>query len=163
MNLRDYQNKIFSTLSTDETTLRLLIYKPTNMFDDPLDTSKPNIMDMDEEERYKYIEDLIYSTPSIDGLDVKPKCRIVVYPGRRKPDSGNYKVSTQEMIFDVFAHKDYNNMDMRCSWICDRISELLFESRIVGMGEIKNYSGKPINAPMDYTGYQLVFDIGSGN
>lgn len=163
MNLKDFQNKIFTTLSTDETLLRLLIYKPSNMLDNPLDSSKPNILNMDEETRYAYIEDRIYPTRSIDGLDVEPKCRVIFYPGRRKPDSNNYKVSSQEIIFDVFAHREYNNMDMRCSWICDRISELLFENKIVGLGEAKNYNGKPINAPMDYTGYQLVFEIGDGN
>lgn len=164
MNLKDMQSTLFSTLSTDETLLRLLIYKPQSQSDSPLDPSKANIMDMAEEQRYDYINDRIYFTPSIDGLDVDtPKCRIVFYPGRRKSDNGNYMVSSQEIIFDVFAHKEYNNMDMRCSWICDRISELLFGSHLVGMGEIKVYNGKPINAPMDYTGYQLVFDIGSGN
>lgn len=164
MDLKKYVQDIFKLLSTDEDFLRLIIYKPNNRSDNPLDPNKPNIMDMDAVERYQYIDDRIVFTPSTDNLDDDPKCRVVIRTGKRKTSKNNFKTSSQEIIFDVLAHKDFNDVDVRCNWICDYINDLIFDGRVIGINNIRDVSGSPLNVSVkDYIGYQLVFDIGSVN
>lgn len=164
MKLKDIITTIFKLLSTDETFLRLIIYKPNSPTDDPLDPNKPNIMDMDVTDRYNYINDRIVFTPSTDNLDKDPKCRVVISTGKRSTYKNNFQIASQQLIFDVLAHKDFNDVDVRCNWICDYINDLMFNKRIVGVKEVRDVSGSPLNVGVkNYIGYQLVFDLGSGN
>jgi hypothetical protein len=153
---------IFKVLTSDETLLRLLYYKPVNYFDDPLDAAKANILDKQPVDRWEIINDLIYATPKTDDLTSAAKCRLFFYPGRRSSTS-NYLFSTQEVIFDVLVHFDYENVDQRMSWVADRINDLLCNQRVTGFGKVEFKSGSPISSPTGYVGYRLIYGIGSDN
>jgi hypothetical protein len=164
MDLKKNIQDIYKVFINDETLLRLLYYKPVDANDYPLDSSKPNLLDMSATDRQAIIDDRIYFTKSVDKLDTTPLCRIIIYPGRRKPSVDNYKTPTQEFIFDVMAHKDYQNVDVRCQWICDRINDLIFENRITGIKTVKNVNGQPIAPPApNYEAYRLTYEFGSVN
>lgn len=118
---------------------------------------------MSEDEKWKIINDRIKTTSKTDDLDNNRKCRLVFYSGSRS-HSNNYKVSEQEIVFDILVHFDYENVDFRMSWICDRINELLFDERVTGIKKITFEGGRPIpSVANEYVGYKLSYIIGSVN
>ncbi|NBI28600.1 hypothetical protein [Chengkuizengella marina] len=161
MKMRENMKDLYRLFTTDETLLRLLYYKPTHGNDDPIDESKPNILDMDVSERWGIIEDRIKTTPTSENLDKEAKCRLLFYPGRRS-NTDNYYLANQEIYFDVLSHFNYDGRDMRLSWICDHINNLIFDKKITGIGNVLFESGQPIEAPESYIGYRLRYSIGSG-
>jgi hypothetical protein len=162
MKMRKNLQDIYKILTQDEIILRLLYYKPINANDNPLDLNKENILDKPIEEKWEIIMDRIKTTPTTDKLDIEPKCRVCFYPSRRG-NTNNYLYATQQVTFDVLVHFDYDNVDLRLSWICDRINELLFDKRITGIGKINFVSGSSIPQPIEkYIGYRLIYDFGSG-
>ena len=160
MRMRDNLIDIYKVLTTDETLLRLLFYLPENANDHPLDETEENILDKEIGERWEIIQDRIKKTPNVSGLDEEPKCRILFYPGRRRT-TGNYLVANQIIVMDVLAHYYYEDVDMRNSWICDRLNELMFDKRITGLGKINFVDGNQISAPENYVGYRLTYAFGS--
>lgn len=164
MNLRKYSMDIEKLLVEDETLLRLLIYKPSNYLDNPLDTTKPNILDMPVDDMWKLIKDRVVSAPKFDDLDAgEEKCRLLFYPSNGRPQNDNYLYSTQQYTFDIFVHFNYQNIDKRLEWICDRVNELVFDKRITGMGKVAFKDRGKLSAPNNYLGYRLVYEFGSGN
>jgi len=162
MQFKQYQTNVFKVLSNDSDLLKILFHLPKHNNDNPLD--KEDILSMPSSQKWSIIKDLIKFTPSVRGLDKEPKCRVIFYNENRNPQADNYKVSEQHIRFDIFAHADYNDMDMRLSMICDRINDLMFDKRIAGMGKVEQVGGDIIgSAPEDYIGYYLVYKIGSGN
>jgi hypothetical protein len=163
MMMRKMIQDIYKVLVQDETLLRLLHYKPKDALDDPLDPSKPNILDMEEKSKWKIINDCVATTPQVSDLDTSEKCRILFYFGRRER-TDNYLFANQEIIFDVITHVDFDGVDQRLSWICDRVNELIFNKRLTGIGKIY-FSGGGImnNVPNNYTGYKLLYTVGSEN
>jgi hypothetical protein len=160
MKMRENLIDIYKIFTTNETLLRLLYYLPSSAADDPLDPAKPNILDMAEEEKWKIITDRIIPAPKVHGLDKDPKCRICFYPGRRS-NTTNYKVADQEVRVDVFTHHDFNNVDLRLSWISDHVDELLFNKPITGIKKIKFDGGNNLSAPEEYLAYSMKYEIGS--
>lgn len=158
--LRENLQAFYKALTSDETILRLLYYKPANATDNPLDSSKTNFSDMSVEEKWSIIFDRVMTTPTYNGLDTSPICRICFYAGRRS-NTNNYKVADQKIIFDIFTHFEYDSVDLRNSWICDRINELIFDKGITGIGKVTFVDGDGIASPEGYTGYRLVYSIGS--
>jgi hypothetical protein len=160
MEMRKHLQEIFKVCSQDETLLRLLIYKPDNSLDDPLDKTKPNILDKSETEKWSLINDRIKFTPSVHGLDQDNICRLLFYPAPRTPNR-NHLSPTQDIKFDVLAHYEFNDIDMRMSWICDRIHELMNQKRISGFGKVRFVRGQDIGTPVDgYIGYRLTYEFG---
>jgi hypothetical protein len=161
---KKYTSDISNLFYNDETILRLLHYKPENRLDDPLDENKPNILDMvDEDKKWELIDDCIMTAPKTSDLEKKPKCRLFVYPGVRRPTNDNFLFANQQFNFDVLTHADFQNMDLRNEWICERVNELIFGKRIAGLGKVLFKGGQPINAPKDYQGYRLVYEFASEN
>lgn len=165
MGLRKYTLDIVNLLSNDETLLRLLYYYPKNALDDPLDSNKQNILDMDIDTRTAIIDNRIVTAPKFDDLDNEdnPICRLLVYPGIGRSYSNDYMVANQEYNFEVYVHFDYENADRRMEWICDRINELLFDNWITGMGKVYFKTRRPKPAPANYIGHQLIYEFGSVN
>jgi len=159
---KEYQSDVFKVLSNDPDLLKLLYHLPQNNNDNPLE--KEDILSMENEKKWGIIRDRIKFTPVIRGLDNDPKCRVILYNANRKPQSDNRYNSIQQISFDVFAHADYNDVDMRMSMICDRIHELMFDKRITGLGKVEFESGELLGEVVkDYIGYHLTYKIGSGN
>lgn len=161
MNMTKNQQDLYKLLSTDEKLLRLLYYLPKNAQDDPFSPNKPNILSLPDSQKWSIIEDVLKFTPTYNGLDSTPKCRLLFYPGRRG-NTYNYLVALQEINIDVFVHYLANDKDLRLSRICDRVNELLSDEKVTGIGNVKFVRGINVPAPDDYLGYNLVFSIGSG-
>jgi hypothetical protein len=161
MRMRENLMDIYRSLTQDETLLRLLFYKPSNASDNPLSPTKENILDKSASDKWDIILDRIKTTSKTDDLDNVEKCRILFYAGRRG-NTSNYLVANQQIIFDVLCHFSFEDVDLRSSWINDRLNEILFNSRITGIGKITFEGGSPINAPNNYVGYRLTYSIGSG-
>lgn len=160
MGMRQSFEEIYKTFTSDETLLRLLYYKSNDITDNPLDPYKPNILQMDEYQRWGIINDVIKNHPTVDGLDTQPKCRILFYAGQRVP-TNNYQMSDQEVVIDVIVHNSFEEVDFRSSWICDRISELLSNEKKWGIGKTFFSHGSPIGVPDNYIGYRLQYSFGS--
>ncbi|WP_243357250.1 hypothetical protein [Bacillus litorisediminis] len=158
-NLKD----IAVTLQNDETLLRLLYYPPKDLSQntpDPLDPSLPNILEMDISKLWEIRDKHILFVPKTDDLTGNKLCRVYLYAGRRIP-SRNYLIADQEVIIDTLCHTSYESVDLRSMRISDRINELLVSERITGIGRIDYVDGRQINAPLDYVGFQNVYEFGS--
>ena len=164
--MRENLKDIYRVLTTDETLLRLLHYKPEDANDDPLDVSKPNILDMSDADKWGIINDKIVTTYKVtDLVDKDPKCRILFYPGRRS-GTGNYMMASQDIVIDVFVHMSFDIVDLRLSWICDRLSDLLFKKDVTGANKMSFREGRNVRTNKDadsYVGYEMVYHFGSVN
>lgn len=143
---------VYSVIMQDMKIRRLLVYE-----NDPLNESLSDIND------YNKIAEKVIFTPTFDGLDVDKTNRICVYLGIRDMDRHKHKLSNQELYVDVLSHRNYHDRDARAYMICDRINQIISESRITGIGKIYFSRGFPISAPTGYIGYRLVYDMGSSN
>ena len=163
MKMRESLTRVYNELSSDEELLRLLYYKPENALDDPLSIEKSNVLDKSEDEKWDIIEDVIAKSKKIQDLDSDKKMRILMYLSRRSPERGNYWVSSQYLVVDVVAHKDFDEMDFRLSWICDKVNEILFNNHVAGTGKLKFIDGDDLKTPDDYVGYRLVYAYSNTN
>ena len=157
MRTTEYLVKFFNTLTHDETLKRLLIYKPKNSLDDPLDKTKPNI-EMD----WRKIDEVILRSPKTDEMSKKSICRICMYLGFRTK-SNNFRVDTQDIVFDIYAHiEGFDEVDFRLSQIIDRLSELLQDKKVAGVNKTTLRTSTYIaNPPSGYVGYRMVYKFGS--
>lgn len=163
MKMKENLTRVYRTLIEDEDLLRLLYYKPVNQLDDPLSDDKDNVTDMPTDDRWKIIDDVVKKTAKIQDLDSDRKMRVLVYLSRRVPEGGNFWVSNQNLVIDVVVHTDFDGMDFRMSWICDRINEILFNNHVAGTGKLKFVTGDNISTPDDYVGYRLVYSFSNIN
>ena len=163
MRMRENLMDIYKVLINDEILLRLLYYKPSDMNDDPLSLDKPNILDKPDVERWEIINNVIKRTEKTTDQDQTEKCRVLIYPGKRRGDGRNYMVSEQDVFIDVLVPIYYDEVDFRLSWICDRINELLFDKEITGLNKIKFNGGGLKNAPNGFIGYTLVYKFSTTN
>jgi hypothetical protein len=152
---------ILNVLYFDETLLRLLYYPPlnlTNKTPDPLDSSLPNVIDIDPDYIIRYSR--IMKAPKDDDLTQdNPICRMFVYAGRRTPDNGNYAMSIQEVKIDIFVHNSFEEGDLRLARISDRLNELFVSKKVTGIGKMEYKNGAPLNSPLGYVAFQHVFII----
>jgi hypothetical protein len=151
--------KIIKYLKSDEELNRLLYYPPEDLGEDvldPLDSNLPNIMTMNVEKRAEIINKRIMKSTKYKDLEKDSICRLYVYAGRRSPN-GNYQSADQELVIDIYCHSDFENGDLRSLRISDKLNQLLSQSRIVGIGQMDFDGARPINAPYEYVGYQVVF------
>lgn len=158
--MRDNIAAIYKVFTNDETLLRLLYYKPVDANDNPLDPLKQDILTMDAITKANIINDLIKTTPTVTDLSNTEKCRILFYPGRRT-STNNYLIAKQEIVFDILVHFDFDNVDLRLSWITDRLNELVCNQKITGLGKVYFVAGGSIGAPPNYVGYRVTFSFGS--
>lgn len=160
MTMKENIQDIYKTLTVDETLLRLLFYQPVNASDDPLDPTKENILD--KTDKWAIIMDRIVTAPKFDDLDDKIKCRLLLYHGHGRKSS-NHLFTRQEFCFEVFTHFNFDNVDQRLSWTCDRLDELMERKRITGFGNMMSKDRRPTSAPKNYIGYKLVYEFYNEN
>lgn len=149
---------VYKILNNDEDLLRLLYYKPINFSDDPLDETKPNILDMTNSEKWEIINDVIVPGIKVDDLETEEKCRIIIFMGDRN-GLRNDSFSNQNITIDILAAISIDNIDFRLCWICDRVNELLFDELITGLSKVNFKGGKTFNAPKGYVGYRINFEF----
>ncbi|MBD1379214.1 hypothetical protein [Metabacillus arenae] len=162
MDLKDFSIEVENILK-DEELLRLLHNKPQNRLDDPLDESKPNILEKDDEELWELIDFHLIPAIKIDDLEENQICRIFYYAGNGAPTNTNYLFSNQEYIFDVLVHNDFQIMDKRLEMICDRLNDLIFNKRVGGIGKTLFKRRHPINAPKNYMAFRLIYEFCNEN
>lgn len=160
MGMYDDFLSIIKYLKSDEEINRLLFYPAEDVGNDvldPLDTNLPNILDMNVEKRAEIINQRIVKSSKFKDLENESICRLYVYAGRRNPN-GNYLSANQELVIDIMCHSDFENGDLRSLRISDRLNQLFFQSRLAGIGQMDFVGARQINAPYEYTGYQVIFE-----
>lgn len=162
MNMHDYLAKIDEILRNDVDLWKLLYHKSTHFDDDPL--KKENILELPPKEMFDIVNLRLKHTPVTKDLADIEINRIIFYPAPRRPQSQNYMVATQEINFDIFCHRDFNDVDMRLAKICDRVNEIFSNKHITGMGKVAFVDGRPFTLiEQGYIGYTLIYAFGSGN
>ena len=161
MQYRKYIIDFFKVLQDDEELLRLLANTPKNGMDDPLSSSKPNIVGSPSQSAI--VKERIIRSPKTSDLPKSQICRVCMYLAQSVPSRTNKKVATQNIVFDVYAHIDkFDAIDVRALWICETIHKLVYSKKITGFGEVEMYQNAIItNAPDGYIGYRMVFNFGS--
>ncbi len=155
--------KMFEDLSAIDEVLRndidlwkLLYHESKHFDDDPLD--KDNILEYPPEEMFPIIKLRLKHTPVTKDLANIQINRIIFYPAPRRSQRGNYATASQEVNFDIFCHRDFNDIDMRLSKLCDRVNELISNRSIAGIGKATFVSGNPFTlADEGYIGYKLTY------
>ncbi|MFJ7982434.1 hypothetical protein ACIQ1D_19410 [Lysinibacillus xylanilyticus] len=151
-------NAIYQKLIADEELLRLLTYLPNgfdvkgNYHPDPLDESLANLVDKENEEYWKLVDERIVLGEKTSDLLESQLCKVYIYEGRRRPVFENYLVATQEIYVDIFIHESFDR-DLRISRISDRINELICLEHIAGIGRLEYKAGNPREAPTHYRRY----------
>ncbi len=164
MKMKSYLTNVYKILTQDETLLRLLYYKPSSPFDDPLDTNKSNVLDLPEDELWEFIEDRIKFTPTTEGLDSENICRIFFYPSTRSPRNQSYRTADQYINVDIHVHRDFNDKDMRLAWICDHLNDLLFDEKVSNLGKVRLQNAKEMTELVKgYLAYSFTYEVGSVN
>jgi hypothetical protein len=158
---KNYIKDTFLVLSQDETLKRLLWYPPKNILNntpDPLSPTLPNIND-DEDFYWQVIEDRILLNSKSDDLVDDPKCRLYLYLGDVHPTSHRYYIK-QDIVIDILWEELFDN-DLRFDSISQTLKSLLVGKQITGIGKMEFYDGMPIGSPKNYSGYRLIFQVGS--
>lgn len=160
---------VYSQLINDECLLRYLHYVPKNQLDNPLDSNKPNILELPLEERFKIIEKTVRFMDKEFPLELDSQFgRINVYLGERKPytsySSGarrlvnNPYVSRQELVVDVFIPNKTNRNDMRLLKVMERIRFLLNYKNYKQFLDLRWDFGYTITkTPDNYVGYKMIY------
>jgi hypothetical protein len=158
-NLTDILNVLYK----DETLLRLLYYSPKSSVTntpDPLNSSLANVLDIDTD--WKIRNERIKKIPKVDDLLDTPICRLLIYPGRRSPESQSYLTATQQLIIDVVCHESFEDGDFRTAKISDRLNELFVAEKITGIGKMYYADGGQITGlPSGYVGFKNIYKFGS--
>jgi hypothetical protein len=167
-------------LQRDENLLRLLYYTANNMDDDVtiITTTRPRITPIYNgnipstptdgtpcksiPEYFDIVKTLIYSTIKITDITsgTFQGCRLLFYLGQRTITS-NSRYQSQRMIVDLYVHTAIDGKDYRLAKLCDRLTELVDQNRVGGIGTAQALGGVPLTLGDQYIGYRLLFDIGS--
>lgn len=159
MNMRKVVMDTYNQIIEDEEILRLLHYRSEQFNDSPLDESKPNILDMDNVDKFDIIDRHIIRSDQTDRLENESIItRLCVYPGRRLPTNGNYLLANQDIVFDIYVQNQQDHIDLRLSWIADRINELFINKKITGVNKIQFIDALPLNSKPDgYVGMKIIY------
>lgn len=160
-SMREVLNSVYQKLINDEELLRLLWYLPKSRVNkDPLDKTLKNVKTLPE--YWDIVNERILLTEKVDDIANNQLCRIYITSGRRRPNGVSYMVANQQIKLRIFVHESYGQ-DLRLDWISDRISELLTLEHLVGaIGKLDYVGGNPLNAPLQYTGYEHIFEYATG-
>lgn len=158
-------------LSSDETLLRLLHYKPESFYDDPLSQDKPNIIDSDEQ--WDIIDDHIKNTPLVEDLTEKQIGRVIFYMGELYPGENNTESIDTRVVIDVFCHHSFQTTDFRLQKLIDYIIPKFTNYRLfrtdketaqkIGVGELTLLGSEPIDVIPYYVGHRLTYTISMEN
>lgn len=150
-------------LINDEDLLRLLYYPPTSLREgqpNPLSGELSDVLDMDLDKLWGVRDHHIPLTSKADDLIENELCRIYLYLGKTRPSHNNFMTTKQEIVVDVFCHYSYIEADQRMAMISDRISALLFNQRVHGLGKVDYRNGYDFTAPKGYQAYRHIYEVG---
>lgn len=148
----------FTLFRTDEVLLRLLYHAPLS---DPLSDKHEDILSLPSHEMWDIVDHHIISHSKSSEIVSGRICRIYVYLGKTRPSYRNKFTTKQEIVVDVFCHIDYGR-DIRMESIADRLSQLMFRSRIKGgLGRVDYRNGYEFQAPRDYEAFRHIFEVGN--
>lgn len=163
MSVKDIIANTYIMLRNDEKLLRLLYYPPSNVvkrIPDPLSDDLDNILDKDIDNYWKIVDEHVFRSDKADDLQEKRICRIYVYAGKKRRSLGNARTGKREIVVDVFCNQDFD-VDYRLETISDRLSDVLFLSRVDGgLGTIDYRDGYDFTAPKGYSAYRHIFEVG---
>ena len=162
---------VHQALSSDETLLRLLHYKPESFYDDPLSQDKPNIIDSDEQ--WDIIDDHIKNTPLVEDLTEKQIGRVIFYMGELYPGESNTESIDTRVVIDVFCHHSFQTTDYRLQKLIDHLIPKLTRYRLfrtdketaekIGVGEITFLGSEPLEVIPYYVGHRLTYTLSMEN
>lgn len=171
MNLLALMKGVYKQFTNDEILLRLLHYESVNQQDSPLSENKPNILDMEIDEKFKIIDNVIYTTDKKFKLDLDSRFnRINYYLNERKPEKvysrgasklvNNPLVSRQELVVDIHTNIEIDKVDMRQWQIVERVEYLLNNKIYKQFTGLKlSYSYVISNTPDGFVGYRLIYYV----
>lgn len=168
MEIRDLTIAIGQSLTKDENLLRILHYVPGHDGDDPLDSSKPSLLDNpDAEEKWSLIDNHIKSTPKTEDLTEVPIGRVLYFMGRRAGNQNNQLYDSQDVVFDVVMHEEFAKnyqLEMAVDYLIEKFNALQIgrfdrsSDQTVGVGRMYLDGIEPIGSiAKGYFGYRLVF------
>jgi hypothetical protein len=159
MNLRTHLDEIYMAFAFNEELLRLLYHQPKYMGDDPFSPEKAEMLTHPDIRDIRQMR--IRFSPTTEGLVPEdPICRVLFYPGNRRP-TNNEKTKEQEIRFDVVTHLKFNDIDMRMSWIMDKVDEIIKSTKFSAFGKVREMPGRPFSGlPDNYIGYQMTYEFG---
>lgn len=157
-SMRQVFLEIYRILTEDEVLMRLLYYLPEDAHNpDPLSDELENIQDRPD--IWDIRKDRVMRSDKISDIEGDPKCRIYIYPEKRRSRWGNYLVADQGISLSIFVHESFL-VDGRMEWISDRLYKLLSLERIKGsIGMLEYVKGDPWTAPRQYSQYRHVFQF----
>ena len=165
MYTKDMMIAIEQALTSDETLLRLLHYKPESFDDDPLSTEKPDIIGSDAQ--WEIIGDHIVNTPLVDDLTDKEIGRVIFHTGEIYPSTENPESADVRIVFDVMCHHSFQKTDYRLQMLLDHIVGKLKGYRLfrvdketaqkIGVGEIEFVGSEPLGVIPYYVGHRLTY------
>ena len=160
--LHTYLSDFFKKVTRDEQLIRLVHYKPSSGLDDPLSPTKPNLFGTTTYYNVISKKNFIRAPKATDLTEGGGICRICMYIGSSSR-TGNMKVYNQEIVFDVLVHiVDFEEKDSRSLRIIDRLTDLLQEEHITGVGKVvAARTSVPIGAPEGYIAYRNTFTFGA--
>lgn len=160
-NAKRIIRKAYKLLRKDDELLRLLYYPPQRTTDDPDPLSKEldDIVGKPIDEYWDIVDNHILLTSKSDDLEKNAICRIYVYTGKIKPSFRNKLTIKQEIVIDVFVHHMYE-VDQRLEMIADQLSDVLFSSRVGGLGTVDYRDGYDFTAPKGYQAYRHIYLVG---
>lgn len=168
-SMREALNNIMQVLRDDEKLMKLLYYSPESLENDSVEELVPSAEDMknatlgdmkaqDKIERYwSVVEERLLIGETKKEIEERHICRVYVRFGRLRSVFGNYLIGDQEVVVNVYVPNEYDRYDLRLTWINDRISYLLTNERISGIGKMIYSKGDSRVAPHDYSRYENIY------
>lgn len=168
-SMREALNNIMQVLREDEKLMKLLYYSPETLEQDVVEDLIPTDEDMarviendvdaiEKVERYReIIESRLLIGETKKEIEEDHICRVYVRFGRLRSVFGNYLIGDQEVVVNVYVPNRYDRYDYRLAWINDRISYLLTQERISGIGKMIYSKGDSRVAPHDYARYENIY------
>ncbi|WP_368900853.1 hypothetical protein [Oceanobacillus oncorhynchi] len=154
-------DEINNILRNDSDLWKLIYYRSTHYYDNPLD--KDDILLLPPDQKNEIINMRLKPSPVTQDLVKEAICRIIFHPATRRPQSQSYAVATQFVDFDIFVHHSFNDADMRLTKICDQINGIFNHKHFRGLGKFKFEGGNPFTFEGEYVGYTLTYSFGSVN
>lgn len=157
-SMRQVFIEVYKILAHDEELMRLLYYPAEDAHNpQPLSKDLPNLMD--RADIWDIRRDRIIRSDKSSDIEGEPKCRIYIYPEKRRSRWGNYLIADQGISFSIFVHESFDS-DGRMQWISDRLYKLLSLERVPGsIGMLEYVKGDPWTAPRQYSQYRHVFQF----
>ena len=165
MSVTSTFNQIHEILRCDEQLVRLLFYKAENSKDDVLVVSKerPNIVGRlisnDIVSRIFKAHELTEEHLSND--DPQCCCAITLGDFDNVANTGTNNINPylyeQKFNVDIYAHENFQNIDMRLNKLLDCVLGILNPKVVIGLGKVRFVSSSKLDGIPNYEGMRITF------